>query len=81
MTMVPEPSHEEPKEPKKTLVQFQNSMRRLTISAARNLHQAQQRYKRSYDRREQPVGQPKVGDWVYVRRETTEEDSEGMKHR
>ncbi len=81
LTLRPEASYEGSVKRRQMLQQFQDSIRRLTEKASHNLPRAQLQYKRNFDERVRPVGQPTTGDMVYLRREIAEQDPEGIKHR
>ena len=60
LTLRPEQAHENMREPRKALEQFQASIRRLTREASERLDEAQGRYKRNYDKRVNPIAQPEL---------------------
>ena len=67
--------------PATQLENFDGAIQNLSLLASINLRKAQLTYKKDYYFRVRPVDQPTVNDWVFIRREKSDEDFEGQKRR
>ena len=81
LTIRREPSHKDAVEPRRLQDQFQNAMKILQARAVKQMHRAQSRYKRNFDKSIRPLQPAGAGDWVYIAREGGREEEDGIKTR
>ena len=65
--------------PKKFAQEFIKAVRELSDNAAIKLRQAQDRYKKNFDKKVRPLQHAYAGDWVYLSREQPTQSSPGDK--